>query len=112
MRSGTYIVKHIIDLILQWNLLIRTLENEDTCIIWTVGNGPKLPFYMWTILMYSIIHNKEHAFTHGKKCLYFFAAESMQVFDRAEGQVIREWRCLLNNYKYHSYYVVFCFIRK
>ena len=25
----------------QWNLLIRTLEDMDTCIIWTPSYGPK-----------------------------------------------------------------------
>ena len=28
--------------IVQWNLLIRTLENEDTYIVWTLGKGPKV----------------------------------------------------------------------
>ena len=34
----------------QWNLLIKTLENKDTCIIWTLGSGPKVSLSMETDL--------------------------------------------------------------
>ena len=42
----TYIDLTGVEFVLQWNLLIRTLENEDTCVIWTFGNGPKVSLSM------------------------------------------------------------------
>ena len=44
---------------LQWNLLNRTLENEDTCVIWTLSKYPLTCKLTWRTLFFQCVLNTQ-----------------------------------------------------